>query len=1115
MKLKFFKRSTLIVTSFILAISSLSAAVPLFLSQSANAIGFDVCASGCANTSIQSAIDAASAGATINVGLGTYSENVVVNKPISLIGEGSASTSIVATDANKTSLTFSTNGATVEGFTITHAYTATELANWNFNNNGVLFSQGTSNNTLKDSTVSLSRNGVYFNQSNGNITNDTITNNRTGINLTNNVNGTQITGNTISNNWTLGIVYYSQGYATNFSTVAVSGNSFNNWYTEVEVKTAGPSTGTLDVTNNTFSDSPVTYSTADASNTVINEPSFTAQKPNVPGIGGTATAPVLAIPTLRIYSSIGATLEYRIAPINVQFSKGTSVIPSGSVLNAAYGVNNIDLTWGTLSATYDQYRTQITYPNGSTNTPWTSTKNLWIGQTPYVNNLFGQKGDGTYTYSVSARSATTGLWTAWSTPASLTYDTIAPVVTVSPVAGSLLHGTETFNITVTDANLNAAANNIYVYLFNNGGTQKSQGAKVNLSSGHATFTVDTTKLNDGLTTLDVGRFADAAGNFTGPSDTYFRNYTIDNTAPGIVTLASPSNNAFQNINDFYFKWNALVGDTGSALHYEFQSSQSSSQTGGVLDTNVWKNTTSTSAEQNYLATPQIHSTGANGTWYWQARAVDVAGNVGPWSTVWTLNIDTSASAAPTNAQWLNSTTLAPLGAYTNQNPTIPAWTAPTSGTVSYYEYSYRSPTSGWSNWTPVGNVTNLGANSFYGTGNTGTQGEWQYRVRTVNDFGVASAETDSLTIIYDRTAPTVSIDAQTVENSSTQTITGMSDDNTATVTVVVNGASYTSLVTNGIWTVTTTSLSDGSYPVSATAKDLAGNVTDSAATSNIVVDTAIPTVTINTPFSPTSNTTPKITGTYNSNDNNSDTTVTLSIDGGTVPVTVTDNGNGTWSYTPATALSEGDHTFQATATDTATNHSQSNLVTVIVDTTGPALTIVQDATYTNKPTFTGTVGADAVSLTVTINGEALVVNRTDTTWSASVTSPLAVGDYTVTAIAKDASDNMTTVTAPVTVSTVTTPGTSNTPAVTTPLTTTGATTTANNLGTPAVLGTSTTNNASTPTTTGATDVKGASTQKPADTQSSWALAWYWWVLIVLAIAGFIWWLFARRRNQEA
>src|SRR4051794_22362992 len=47
-----------------------------------------VCSTGCAFSSIQAAINASSEGATITVGAGTYVENVVVNKPVTIKGYG-------------------------------------------------------------------------------------------------------------------------------------------------------------------------------------------------------------------------------------------------------------------------------------------------------------------------------------------------------------------------------------------------------------------------------------------------------------------------------------------------------------------------------------------------------------------------------------------------------------------------------------------------------------------------------------------------------------------------------------------------------------------------------------------------------------------------------------------------------------------------------------------------------------------------------------------------------------------------------------------------------------------------------------------------------------------
>ncbi len=265
--------------------------------------------------SIQDAINAASAGDTIEVSAGVYVEDVVVNNKVTIIGvDGADKTKIVATNGNSCPLTFNANDATVRGFTLTHRYTDEELSNWvdgNFNKNkGVDFSQGVTGNTLANCVVTLNRNGIYLNNCQGNtITNNTIYNNRTGINMTNNVNGTVITGNTISENWTLGLVFYSLGSDTDFTSVTVFENTFdNNWYSEILIKDAGGSSGTLNVTNNTFTDNTVTYT--DLADGSLNEPGFDTQKPNVDGIGGDATKPEDELPTLRIYKSGDAKLQY-------------------------------------------------------------------------------------------------------------------------------------------------------------------------------------------------------------------------------------------------------------------------------------------------------------------------------------------------------------------------------------------------------------------------------------------------------------------------------------------------------------------------------------------------------------------------------------------------------------------------------------------------------------------------------------------------------------------------------------------------------------------------------------------------------------------------------------
>ncbi len=171
-----------------------------------------------------------------------------------------------------------------------------------------------------------------------------------------------------------------------------------------------------------------------------------------------------------------------------------------------------------------------------------------------------------------------------------------------------------------------------------------------------------------LSGSDASFFADNSGNSSsGPAGWEVRvldassavvsnvdsaNYTIttdpsalpcDAVAPALPIHQYPSNNGIINTNDFYFQWT----DVTDAVEYEFQSSTNPAVNGdGVLTTGVWNNKLNGSGDQSYLTESEIHSVGANGTWYWQVRARDAAGNWSAWTSPWTMTIDMVAPAAP-------------------------------------------------------------------------------------------------------------------------------------------------------------------------------------------------------------------------------------------------------------------------------------------------------------------------------------------------------------------------------------------------------------------------------------------------------------------------------------
>jgi hypothetical protein len=143
---------------------------------------------------------------------------------------------------------------------------------------------------------------------------------------------------------------------------------------------------------------------------------------------------------------------------------------------------------------------------------------------------------------------------------------------------------------------------------------------------------------EGLSTFSV-QAVDADGLTSGWANACA--VTYDATAPDVPTLVSPSDNAFQNFNDFNFDWSDVAG----ASEYEFQSSQDPTTVGGVLVNGVWNNKANGAADQSFLSASEIHSYGASGTWYWQVRAIDAAGNKSAWTAPWKVTLDSNSPTA--------------------------------------------------------------------------------------------------------------------------------------------------------------------------------------------------------------------------------------------------------------------------------------------------------------------------------------------------------------------------------------------------------------------------------------------------------------------------------------
>jgi hypothetical protein len=215
--------------------------------------------------------------------------------------------------------------------------------------------------------------------------------------------------------------------------------------------------------------------------------------------------------------------------------------------------------------------------------------------------------------------------------------------------------------------------------------------------------------------------------------------TVDTTAPSVPTNGLPNGTA-TSTNDFYFTWDASTDDSGDPVTYLFQSSQNPAETGGVLTSGLWTSGT--------LTGPTIHSTGAHdGTWYWQVRAQDAAGNWSAWSPIWSKTIDTTGPAQPAITSPADGSTL------TTATWNDVTWTdVSDSGTP--ITYVYQSATDPSTN--PDGSFTNPAYTS--GTLATTSQptpgtaaGTYYVHVKATDAAG-NSAWSDPIEVIVDNTS---------------------------------------------------------------------------------------------------------------------------------------------------------------------------------------------------------------------------------------------------------------------------------------------------------------------------------------------------------------------------
>lgn len=180
-------------------------------------------------TKIQDAINTSSDGDTIRVWEGTYYENVVVNKTVSLIGNGSEQTTIDG-GGEGDAVQITVNWVNMSGFSVTGG-----------GHNGAGIKIESDNNHIIGNNCSNNGLGIQlWNSNNSTITNNTSSNNAHGIQLSHS-SFAIITNNTYSSNRIFGIYLASSSFAI------ITNNTSSNIHYGIYLLESSNST----ITNNT------------------------------------------------------------------------------------------------------------------------------------------------------------------------------------------------------------------------------------------------------------------------------------------------------------------------------------------------------------------------------------------------------------------------------------------------------------------------------------------------------------------------------------------------------------------------------------------------------------------------------------------------------------------------------------------------------------------------------------------------------------------------------------------------------------------------------------------------------------------------------------------------
>lgn len=296
--------------------------------------------------SIADAISASNTDAIVTLPNGVYSDNVVLNKKLTLTGETRDGAIIRGTydyGIQGTVITISAADAKIEKLTFTRDYGKSDAV-WKAGKRDTGISINAGNVTIDQVTVRDQRSAIYAHTQQGfRVTNSLVEKNRTGISLGSDISNSIITNNIIRDNFTHGIIFnYAFGSGVTATNMKVKYNAFNgNWYTDIYAHGTQPTstyTG-ADMSCNTFN-----TNAAETKVLPAGEPGYADQTPVQ--FGGSAPAFFASFAGDRIAD---LTTAPWLINIPAPGPSATSFVPANTPLN-------VDAVTGSFTAANNSYR---------------------------------------------------------------------------------------------------------------------------------------------------------------------------------------------------------------------------------------------------------------------------------------------------------------------------------------------------------------------------------------------------------------------------------------------------------------------------------------------------------------------------------------------------------------------------------------------------------------------------------------------------------------------------------------------------------------------------------------------------------------------------------------